>query len=113
MFHNGSRPKFHSLCKQMLESSNKANSVRSIQKPQDFLDEESGHQKLKNWLKWLVLRKEHILGVFKDTFSLHSNLAKVIHSSWVSTKRIHLSVYECTLDDVAEFVTMKQMLKVY
>ena len=37
----------------------------------------------------------------------------VIHSSWVSTKRAHLSMYECSLDDVAEFLTTKQMRKKY
>ena len=45
--------------------------------------------------------------------SPHSNLAEVIHSSWVSKKRTHLSIYESTLDDVAEVVTIKQMLKRY
>ena len=59
------------------------------------------------------ITKEHIFRAFKDTLSPHSNLAEVIHSSWVSTKRTHLSIYECTLDDVAEFVTIKQMLKGY
>ena len=112
-FNNGSSAKFQSLCKQMLESSNKANFKRSVQKLEDFLDEEPGHAKLKDWLNWWVLRKEHIFRAFKDTLSPHSNLAEVIHSSWVSTKRTHLSIYECTLDDVAEFVTIKQMLKGY
>ena len=97
----------------MFESSNKANFKRSVQKLEDFLDEEPGHAKLKDWLNWWVLRKEHIFRAFKDTLSPHSNLAEVIHSSWVSTKRTHLSIYECTLDDVAEFVTIKQMLKGY
>ena len=59
------------------------------------------------------ITKEHIFRAFKDTLSPHSNLAEVIHSSWASTKRTHLSIYECTLDDVAEFVTIKQMLKGY
>ena len=113
MFNNGSRAKFQYLCKQMLESSNKANFKRSIQKLEDFLDEEPGHAKLKDWLNWWVLRKEHIFRAFKDILCPHSNLAEVIHSSWVSTKRTHLSIYECTLDDVAEFVTIKQMLKGY
>ena len=57
---------------------------------------------------------------FKDSIpsiqrctSPHSNLAEVIHSSQVSTKRTHLSIYECTLEYVAEFATIKQMLKGY
>ena len=57
--------------------------------------------------------KHHIFQSFKDKLSAHSNLAEVIHFSWVSTKRTHLSIYECTLDDVSEFVTIKQMLKGY
>ena len=113
MFNNGSRAKFQSLCKQMLESSSKANFKRSVQKLEDFLEEEPRHAKLKDWLNWWVLCKEHIFRAFKDTLSPHSNLVEVIHSSWVSTKRTHLSIYECTLDDVAEFVIIKQMLKGY
>ena len=113
MFNNGSRAKFQSLCKQMLEGSNKANFKRSVQKLEDILDEEPGHAKLKDWLNWWVLRKEHIFRAFKDTLSPHSNLAEVIHSSWVSTKRTHFFIYECTSDDVAEFVTIKQILKGY
>ena len=81
MFTNGSRAKFQSLCNQVLESSNKANFKRSVQKFEDFLDEEPRHQQLKNWLKWWVLRKEHIFRAFKDTLSPHSNLAEVINSS--------------------------------
>ena len=68
MFNNGLRAKFQSLCKQMLESSNKADFKRSVQKLEDFLDEEPGQEKLKNWLKWRVLRKEHIFRAFKDTY---------------------------------------------
>ena len=44
----------------MLESSNKANFNSSIRKLEDFCDEEPGDEKLKHWLKWWVLRKEHI-----------------------------------------------------
>ena len=38
MLNNGSRAKFQSLCKQMLESSNKANFERSVQELEDGLD---------------------------------------------------------------------------
>ena len=50
---NGSRSKFQSLCKQTLESSNKANFESFFQK----LDKDSGHEKLKNWFKCWVSRK--------------------------------------------------------
>ena len=63
----------------MLENSNKANFKRSVQKIEDFFDEPEHENK--DWLKWLVLRKKHIFRAFKDTLSLHSNLAEVIHSS--------------------------------
>ena len=84
----------------MLESSNKANFNSSIRKLEDFCDEEPGDEKLKHWLKWWVLRKEHIFRAFKDTLSPHSKLAEVIHSSWVSTKRPHLCIYECLLQSL-------------
>ena len=44
---HGSRAKFQSLGKQILESSNKTNFERSVQKLKDILDEEPGHEKLK------------------------------------------------------------------
>ena len=52
-------------------------------KIENFLDKEPGHAKLKDWLKWWVLRKEHIFRALKNTLSPHSNLVEVIHSSWV------------------------------
>ena len=57
---------------------------------EDFLDEEPGHEKLNNWLKWWVLRKEHIFRAFKNILSPHSNLGEVIHSNWISTKKVFL-----------------------
>ena len=60
MFNNGSRAQFQSLRKQMLESLNKHNFKKTVQKIKDFVDEKIGHEKLKDWLKWWVLRKRHI-----------------------------------------------------
>ena len=57
MFNNGSLAKFQYLCKQMVEISSKANFKGSIQKFEDFLDEEPGHEELKDWLNWWVLSK--------------------------------------------------------
>ena len=45
--------------------------------------------------------------------SPESNLPEVIHSSWVATIRTHMTVYEATIDDISEHVTIKQMLKAY
>ena len=44
MFSIESHAKFQFLSKQMLESSNKVNFERSVQKLEDFLDEEPGHE---------------------------------------------------------------------
>ena len=68
MFSIESHAKFQFLCKQMLESSKKVNFKKSVQKLEDFLDEEPGHEKQKNWLKWFVLRKEHT-NIQRYTFS--------------------------------------------
>ena len=61
----------------------------------------------------LGITKIVYIWAFKYTLSQHSNLAEVIQSSWVSTKGTYISIYEYTLDDVAELVTIKQMLKEY
>ena len=60
MFNNGSHDKFQFLQKQVLESSNKPNFEKIVQKLEDFLHEEMEHEKLKDWLKWWVLEKEYI-----------------------------------------------------
>ena len=52
--------KYGSLCKQILESSYRANFERSIQKLEDFIDEQLDHEKLKDWLKRWLLLKWHI-----------------------------------------------------
>ena len=57
--------------------------------------------------------KEHIFQAFKNTLSPQINFEVEIRLSLVSTKRTYLSIYECTLDDVKEFVTAKQILKGY
>ena len=109
----GSHAKFQSLCKQMLESSNKANFERFTQKLEDFLDEQPDHEKLKDWLKQWVFLKQHIFYGFKGALLRHSNLTEVIKLSWVSTNTTYLLIYEYNSDDAAEFITIKQMLKRY
>ena len=59
-----------------------------------------------------ITQRAYISSIQRYT-SPHSNLAEVIYSSWVSTKRTHISIYEYTVDDVAGFVTIKQMLTGY
>ena len=68
---------------------------------------------MSEWLKWWLAPKEHIFRAFKDLKCPESILSKVIHSSWVTTKRTHMTLYEATIDDIAEHVTIKQMLKAY
>ena len=51
MFNNGLHAKYQSLCKQMLESSNKTNFEMVVQKLEYFFHKEPGHEKLKEWLK--------------------------------------------------------------
>ena len=57
--------------------------------------------------------EKHIFGAFKRKCSPESNLAEVIHSSWVTQKITQLSIYEACIDDICKQVTVKQMLKGY
>ena len=52
-----------------------------------FIDEKEKRQSLSNWLAWWVTRKEHIFGAFKRKNAPESNLAEVVHSTWVTQKR--------------------------
>ena len=90
----GSHIKFQSLCKQILERSNKANFERIIQKVENILDERPDHEKLKDWFL-----KQHVFYKFKGA---ESNSV-----SGVLRNRTYLSVGESTLDDIAEFMTIK------
>ena len=76
---------------------------------ESFITEKKERNLLSEWLKWWLARKEHIFRAFKDRECPESNLSDVIHSSWVTTKRTHMT----TIDDIAEHVAIKQMLKVY
>ena len=49
--------------------------------------------------------------VFKSKLSILSNLAELLDSSWVTQRRIQLSIYEACIDDISEQITVKQMLK--
>ena len=60
----GSHIKFQSLCKQILERSNKANFKRIIQKVENILDERPDHEKLKDWFL-----KQHVFYKFKGAES--------------------------------------------
>ena len=54
--------------------------------------------------------KGTIFRAFKDCEYPESNLSEVIHSSWVTTKQTNMTLYEATIDDIAEHATIKQML---
>ena len=58
-------------------------------------------------------QKTHIFQAFKCKCAPESNLAKVIHSSWVTQKRTQLSIYEACVDDICEQVMVKRKLKGY
>ena len=68
---------------------------------------------MSEWLKWWLAQKEHIFRAFKDHECSESNLSEVIYSSWVTTKRTHMTLYDATINDIVEHVTIKQMLKAY
>ena len=61
-------------------------------------------------VEMVVSMKGTIFRAFKDCEYPESNLSEVIHSSWVTTKQTNMTLYEATIDDIAEHATIKQML---
>ena len=114
MFTNSEdREKFRNLTRNMLEAQTEMQFKTAVTNLEPFITEKKERNLLSEWLKWWLPRKEHIFRAFKDRECPESNLSEVIHSSWVATKRTHMTLYEATIDDIAEHVTIKQMLKAY
>ena len=99
--------KFRNLKRNILEAQTKIQFKTTVTNLESFITEKKEQSLLNEWLKWWLARKEHIFLAFKDHECPESNLSKVIHSSWVATKRTHMTLYEATIDDIAEYVTMK------
>ena len=102
-----------SLSWKLLESETTIQFEKACEGAVKFIEEKEKRKPLKEWLDWWLSREEHIFHAFKRTFSPQSNLAEVIHSSWVTQKRTHLSAYETTIDDISEMITVKQRWEGY
>ena len=104
---------FRTLSKGLLEAQTESQFHESMSMLESFIQEDPARLPLENWLKWWVSRKTHIFRTFKRKCSPESNLAEVIHSSWVTQKRTQVSIYEACIYDICEQVTVKHMLKGY
>ena len=78
-----------------------------------FIDEKEKRQPLSNWLAWWDTRKERIFRAFKRKNAPESNLAEVVHSTWLTQKRTQLTLFESAVDDIYDMIATKQMLKGY
>ena len=68
---------------------------------------------MRAWLAWWVGHRHHIFRTFKRKMTSQTNLAEVVHFSWVTLQRTHLSLYESAIEDIAEQINIKQMLKAH
>ena len=85
--------RFRSLSKRMLEAQTEVQFEDARTELRAFIDEKEKRQPLSNWLAWWVTRKEHIFGAFKRKNAPGSNLGEVVHSSWITQKKEHSSLY--------------------
>ena len=114
MFTNSEdREKFRNLTRNMLEAQTEIQFKTAVTNLESFITEKKERNSLSEWLKWWLARKEHIFRDFKDRECPESNLSEVMYSSCVTTKLTHMTLYEATIDDIAEHVTIRQMLKAY
>ena len=112
MFTNSEdREKFRNLTRKILEVQTEIQFKTAVTNLESFITEKKERNLLSEWFKWWLARKEHIFRAFKDRECPKSNLSELIHSSWVTTKRTHMTLYEATIDDIVEHVTIKQILK--
>ena len=61
----------------------------------------------------MVVRSKETFCPFKDREFSNSYLSEGIHSSLVTTKWAHMTLYQIIIDNVAENVTIKQTPKHY
>ena len=108
-----SKGKFKSFCRAMLEAQTVPKLMKEIEHLRTFLHAKSKREVLLKWLDWWVSRKEHIFRACKDKSSPESNLAEVIHSSWVSSRKTNIDLFDAAVDDITEFIRVKQMLRNY
>lgn len=114
MFTNsGDHEKFRNLTPNWLEVQTEIRFKEAVTNLEPFVIEKKEQNLLNEWLKWWLARKEHIFRAFKDRECPKSNSSEVMHSSWVTTKRRHVTLYEPTIDDITEHLAIKQMLKDY
>ena len=101
------RDKMRSLSRKLLESETTIQFEKVCEEAVKFIEEKEKRKPLKAWLDWRLSRKEQIFRALKRKFFPQSNLAEVIHSSWVTQKRTHLSAYETAVDEICEMITAK------
>ena len=110
---NGAQDKMRPLSRKLLESKATIQFEKACEEAIKFMKEKEIRKPLKVWLVWRLSRKEHIFHAFKQKFSPQSNLATVIHSSWVTQKRTYLSAYETAINKICKMITVQQMLQRY
>ena len=97
----------------MLRSETTIQFEKGCEEAVKFIEKKEKRKPLKAWLDWWSSRKKHIFRAFKRKFFPQSNLAEVIHSSWITQKRTHLLACEKAVDDICEMIIVKQMLQGY
>ena len=105
--------KFIYNSKQILEAQTCNQFEDAVNVMEDFISEEEKRWQLRAWLAWWVGHCHHIFRAFKRKMTPRTNLAEVVHSFWVTLQRTHLSLYESAIEDIAEQINIKQMLKAY
>ena len=109
---NKSASRFRSLSKRMLEAQAEVQFEDARTELRAFFDEKEKKQPLTNWLAWWITRKEHIFRAFKRKNAPESDLTKVVHSAWVTQKRMQLSLFELTVDDICDMITETDLSEV-
>ena len=104
--------RFRSLSKKMLEAQTEVQFEDARTELRAFIDEKEKMQPSSNWLAWWVTRKEHIFRAFKRKNAPESDLTKVVHSAWVTQKRMQLSLFELTVDDICDMITETDLSEV-
>ena len=105
--------KFQQLTEEMLNAQTEHQFGQAVNALEEFIAEKPKRKLLKNWLPWWIERKHHIFRAFKKKSISSTNLAEVIHSTWVTSGQVHLDLYDSTVDDITDFVNTKQMVKGY
>ena len=113
-FHEEVRRKFKSLSTALLAAQSSTSYNKAKENLENFIAEEPERARLTTWLKWWHKRQAFIFPAFQYTQGgPKTNLAEVVHASWVKRDKINLSLLDAAYADARDNVQLEVEYKAF